>query len=318
MSYQRDTEDFLLYCELTKQYSNNTVRNYRNTLERFGKFLQTKKIEFTKEIDLRVVNDYRKFLNNQITLRGDKMSLKAQAYQIVVLRSFFKFMIRSGSLVLNPDKLELPKARMRRIQFLSDKEITQLIEAISQDINIPEVQKKRNKAIIMTIFGSGLRISELLDLKKVDLPTREDTESRIIIQGKGGKIRSSFLSPVSKELIFEYLESRGIDQNPYLFISFSKNKPKTPKEWTPLTPRMIQMIIQNYARRLGIIKKVTPHILRHSFATKVLKEGGDLRSVQVLLGHANLATTQIYTHITDWQIKDLHSRVFGSHAKNKK
>ena len=119
-------------------------------------------------------------------------------------------MIKNGSLVLNPDKLELPKARMRRIQFLSDKEITQLIEAISQDTNIPEVQKKRNKAIIMTIFGSGLRISELLELKKIDLPAREDAESRIIIQGKGGKIRSSFLSPVSKELIFEYLESRGI------------------------------------------------------------------------------------------------------------
>jgi len=227
-------------------------------------------------------------------------------------------MIKNGTLVLSPDKLELPKTRMRRIEFLSENEIEKLIKAISDDNTIPEVQKKRNKAIIQTIFGSGLRLSELLSLKKVDLPEKSSQESRIIIQGKGGKVRTTFLSPLSQEAIEEYLEARSQDENPYLFVSHSKNRPKNPKKWKPITPRMVQMLIQNYARRLGIYKSITPHTLRHSFATKILQEGGDLRSVQVLLGHTNLSTTQIYTHINDWQIRELHSKVFGKKSSEKK
>ncbi len=314
MAFRQDLEDFLLYCELTKQYSLNTVRNYRNTLERFATFLEKNNIEQTKQIDLDMINRYRVYLNRQTTIRKEPMSLKAQSYQIVVIRSFLKFMAKNGVLVLAPDKIELPKTRMRRIEFLSESEISRLVEAIGNDKNIPEVQKLRNKAIILTIFGSGLRLSELLSLRKADIPPLDDEEARLIIQGKGGKVRTTFLAPLSQEAIHEYLKHRQDDENPFLFISHSKNKPKNNK-FKPLTPRMVQMIIQNYAKRLGIFKTITPHTLRHSFATKVLQEGGDLRSVQVLLGHSNLSTTQIYTHINDWQIRELHSKVFGRKKK---
>ncbi len=312
--FKQDMEDFLLWCELTKQYSYHTVRNYRNTLERFAEFLSQLKIERTNMIDLDVVNGYRQYLNQKDTIRKDKMSPRAQSYQIVVLRSFLKFMLKNGSVVLNPDQLELPKTRMQRIEYLTDKEINQLTQAIINDQSkkTPEVSKARNQAIVLTMFGSGLRLSELLNIKKREV---EDPEGQLIIEGKGGKIRVTYLAPAAKESIQNYLDLRGQDENPYLFISFSKNREKKPKKYKALTPRMVQMMLQNHAKRVGIFKKITPHTLRHSFATKILFEGGDLRSVQTLLGHANLSTTQIYTHITDWQIKDLHKRVFSPKKK---
>jgi len=315
MTLRTDVEDYLLYCELTKQYSPNTVRNYRNTLERICVFMEERaKVTQTKDIDMDAVNAYRRYLSTVTTLRGETMSLKAQAYQIVVLRSFLKFMIKNGALVLNPDRLELPKTRMRRIEFLTDSEVRTLILSIMNDTNkIPEVQKKRNKAIILTIFGSGLRLSELFSLRVTDI---NPADNQLVIQGKGGKVRSAFLAPSAMEAIEEYLQLRGQDDNPWLFVSFSRNRPKTKTKYKPLTPRMVQLMLQDYARRLGIYKHITPHTLRHSFATKVLTEGGDLRSVQTLLGHSNLSTTQIYTHVTDWQIRNLNTKVFGGAKKD--
>ncbi len=307
MAFRQDMEDFLLYCQLTKQYSANTVRNYRNTLDRLARYLESKKITQTKQIDLDTINGYRKFLSTHETLRGEVMSLKAQSYQIVVLRSFLKFMIKNGSLVLNPDRLELPKTRSRRIEFLTDNEIKKLIESILNDTTVPEIQKKRNEAIILTLFGSGLRLSELLSLRKAEIQQSDD--GQLMIQGKGGKIRTTFLAPAGREAIELYLKIRGNDDNPFLFISHSKNKGEKGK-FTSLTPRMVQLLIKKYANRLGIYKRITPHTFRHSFATKLLMKGGDLRTVQTLLGHANIATTQIYTHISDKRIKDLHAKVF--------
>lgn len=356
MSFNRDMEDFLLYCELTKQYSPNTVRNYRNTLERLANFLVSKKIERTQEIDPGIVNDYRLFLSKRDSSRNTKLSLKAQAYQIVVLRSFLKFMIKNGALVLNPANLELPKTRMRRIEYLTDSEVQKLILSIMDDTHkIPDVQKKRNQAIILTLFGSGLRLSELLSIQKAEVAhvaaenynmvnssefniekniNENSVDERLLsmnksvdaekpsevqpllIQGKGGKVRTTYLAPAAIEAVDEYLKLRGIDENPHLFISFSRSREKNPKKWKALTPRMVQMMLQNYAKRLGIYKHITPHTLRHSFATKILMSGGDLRSVQTLLGHSSIATTQIYTHITDWQIKELHSKVFGKKGRD--
>ena len=307
--FRRDLEDFMLYCELTKQYSLNTVRNYRSTLERFATYLDLVKVEQTNMIDLDIINGYRQFLHKKTTLRKDKMSLKAQAYQIVVVRSFLKFMIKNGALVLNPENIELPKTRMRRIEFLTDQEIQNLLSLIIKDTSKTlDVIKKRNQSLILCMFGSGLRLSEVLNLSKNEI---NHPDGQLIIQGKGGKIRTTFLASSASESIKEYLEIRGVDKNPFLFVSFSKNNPKKPKIYRPLTPRMVQMMIQNYANQLGIYKKITPHTLRHSFATKILFAGGDIRSVQTLLGHSSISTTQIYTHITDWQIRDLHKRVFG-------
>ncbi|MEI6728265.1 MAG: tyrosine-type recombinase/integrase [bacterium] len=308
--FRRDLEDFMLYCELTKQYSENTVRNYRNTLARFATYLDLMKVEQTNMIDLDIINGYRQYLHKKTTLRKDKMSLKAQAYQIVVVRSFLKFMIKNGALVLNPENIELPKTRMRRIEFLTDPEIQNLLSLIIKDTSKTlDVIKKRNQALILSMFGSGLRLSEVLNLSKKEI---DHPDAQLIIQGKGGKIRTTFLAPSAIESIKEYLQVRGEDKNPFLFISFSKNNPKKPKIYKSLTPRMVQLMIQSYANQLGIYKKITPHTLRHSFATKILFAGGDLRSVQTLLGHSSISTTQIYTHITDWQIKDLHKKVFGS------
>lgn len=308
--FRHDIEDFLLYCELTKQYSENTVRNYRNTLERLADFLEKMKIERTNMIDLSVVNAYRQFLSKKDTLRKDKMSQRAKAYQITVFRSFLKFMVKSGSVVLNPEKIEMPKTRMRKVEYLTEKEVHSLVSTILNDSNkkTPEVVKKRNTALILSMFGSGLRLSEVLKIKKIETKSED---GQLIVEGKGGKIRATYLAPAALEAIQEYLKVRGEDKNPFLFISFSNNRPKKPKKFNPLSPRMVQMMLQNYAGRIGVYKKITPHTLRHSFATKVLFEGGDLRSVQLLLGHSNVANTQIYTHITDWQIKELHQRVFA-------
>ncbi len=247
MSFKRDMEDFLLYCELTKQYSGNTVRNYRNTLERFQEFLDIKRIERTQDIDLDIVNNYRQHLNKLTTIRKDKMSLRAQSYQIVVLRSFLKFMIKHGTVVLSPDKLELPKVRMQRIEYLTDVEVQRLINSILNDTNkIPEVQKKRNQAIVLAMFGSGLRLSEMLSLRKAEVGAvpfldeenddvqetnlsaqefidqnsksteqndiTEDEIQPLLIKGKGEKYRTTFLAPAAKEAIDEYLKLRGEDK----------------------------------------------------------------------------------------------------------
>ncbi len=349
MALQRDVSDFLLYCELTKQYSDNTIRNYKNTLERLMVFLDEKSVKKSEEISLSLINEYRVYLNQKATLRNDKMAQRSQAYQIIVLRSFLKFLAKHGLQVMNAEALELPKTKMRMIEFLSEEEIGKLVSIILNDASkIPEVQKKRNTALILTMFGSGLRLSELLNLKKANIvgsdyqlflnqkldvnpPNQSDVSEKInevdiieseqaelfteahplIIQGKGGKVRTTFLAPVAKEAIYEYLCLRKDDDCPHLFISFSKNRSSNPKKWKSLTPRMVQMILQKYANQLGIYKHVTPHTLRHSFATKILFESNDLRSVQTLLGHSNIATTQIYTHITDAQTRDLHSKIFG-------
>jgi site-specific recombinase XerD len=310
--YIRDVEDFLLYCQLTKQYSEHTVRNYKNTLDRFGEFLEKNKLVRTNQIDMDIVNKYRQYLDQKESSRHEPMTPKAQAYQIVVLRSFLKFMIRGGALVLNPDKLELPKTRSRRIEFLSDEEIKKLIFSVSNDTTIPEIQKKRNQAIILTMFGSGLRLSELLSLKIHEV---NEEDGRLQIEGKGGKVRTTYLAPAAKQAIEEYVQMRStIDDmtkdNPYLFISLSKNKKRSANA-KPLTPRLIQMLIKKYANRLGIYKRITPHTFRHSFATKLLMKGGDLRTVQTLLGHANISTTQVYTHISDTRVKDVHAQVFS-------
>ncbi len=329
MSLQLDIADYLLYCQITKQFSLNTVRNYGNTLSRLLEFMITKNVYQTKDIDLNLVNEYRRFLSTKESSRNKELSLKAQGYQIVVLRSFLKFLKKQGMLVLDPDKLELPKARMRRVEFLSEEEIHQLIKAILQDSSkVKNVQKKRNVALVMTMFGAGLRLSEVLKLKINEL---SNEDGRLMIDGKGGKIRTTYLPKFALDSIQEYLDIRKehhagilenakttmsdpelypVDNNPYIFVSFSKNAPKALKKQAPLTARMVQMIIQKYANSIGIYKHITPHTLRHSFATKILFEGGDIRSVQILLGHSNIATTQIYTHVTDWQIKELHSKAF--------
>jgi len=354
MTLFEDTQDFLLYCEVTRQYSPATVRNYNQTLNSIQAFLNDRDVTSTEQITLITINEYRRYLNSQITIRGDKMAMRTQAYHIIVLRSFFKYLIKQNRQVLPPDKLELPKSRMRQIEFLSENEVARLIQTVTQRKarRYSQLQQKRDLAMILTFFGSGLRLSELLSLRRNQLSVGDN---QLIINGKGGKVRTAFLSPTSIAAIKEYLTLRQ-DLNPFLFTSSiqnrinpediikngqvpikSKKSSKLTTEATsetddqnktrsllpirvktiakpaykPLSPKMVQNLIQKYSLLAGIEKRITPHTLRHSFATKVLSQGGDLRAVQTLLGHSNIATTQIYTHITDTQTRMLHEKVFG-------
>jgi site-specific recombinase XerD len=314
MTYLHDSAAFLReYCELTKQYSPNTVRNYKNTLERFGIFLESIGVKASRDIDKMTIIKYRAYLDKRVTARKQKMELKSQSYQIVVIRSFLTYLQKEGHLVLNPGSLELPRTHQRLIEFLTDKEIKKLIDHILRDASQGELQRRRNIAIVLTIFGSGLRISELLGLQKKDL---EDEQKRLIIQGKGGKVRTTYLAPAAFEAIFEYIRLRRDSSNPYIFVNHSHNQPLEPDEYRALSPRMVQLMLKNAALAIGVHKKITPHTLRHSFATKLLMKGGDLRSVQQLLGHSNIATTQIYTHITDSSTRDLHTKVFGDDSSH--
>jgi site-specific recombinase XerD len=313
MTFRRDMEQYLeQYCKVIKQYSPNTLRNYRNTLERFADFLEYNKRMYSRDIDHAIIDKYRLHLSNKITNRKDNLNLKSQSYQIVVLRSFLTWMLKQGFLVLNPDSLELPKTKQRSVDFLSDSEVKKLVDAVLNDPDCGDLQRLRNTAIILTIFGSGLRISELLSLQKKDL---QDEEGRIIIVGKGGKVRTTYIAPAAYEAVSNYLHARKTDKNPFIFINHSRNQNPDPEKFTSMSPRMVQMTIKEYTTRVGIFKRVTPHTLRHSFATKVLMEGGDLRSVQVLLGHSNINTTQVYTHITDHSTRELHRKVFGKRHK---
>ena len=242
-----------------------------------------------------------------MSTRGGKLSNKTLAYHIIVLRSFLKYLLEQNRNVSPPEKFILPKTQSRQIEYLTSQEIGQILDTInitrmSKDIHQSEIIKARNKAIVQSIAHSGLRISEILNLPKSSLLNQE---SRLIIRGKGGKVRSAFISDQSMDLILKYLELRGPDDNPYLFIASTQQNQK------PLTSRSAQQMVQKYALLAGIDKQITPHVFRHSFATTALKKGADIRSVQVMLGHSNISTTQLYTHVTDIELEQTHSKIFN-------
>lgn len=302
-----DINDFLMYCELTRQYSQTTIRNYSHTLRRLFDFLSSHKIETSEKIEPKIIDKYRLYLDSLTSTRGDKLDNKTLAYQIIVLRSFLKYLLEQNRNVSPPEKFILPKTQSRQIEYLTDKEVSQILDVIdmtqmSKDWHINAIIKARNKAIIQTIAHSGLRISEILNLPKSSLL---NDESRLIIRGKGGKVRSAFISNQSMDLILKYLEIRGQDDNPYLFIASTQQNQKS------LTPRTAQQMVQKYAQLAGIDKQITPHVFRHSFATTALKKGADIRSVQVMLGHSNISTTQLYTHVTDTELEQTHSKIFN-------
>ena len=366
-------EDFISYCQIIKQYSNNTIKNYQQTLKQFSNYLKdfneqnsqsnSQAILTIFDINITIINKYRRFLASFQTIRGNIMSMQTQSYQIVVIRSFLAYLLRQNYQVLNPQMLELPKSRMRTIDFLDQNEIRILLDFatnITTKNESEELIKWRNLTIIQTLFGSGLRLSELLSLTKNQIE-----QNQIIISGKGGKNRAIFLTKTTRETLCKYLEIRNkfenslktFNTNPFLFVKTNpisnftkhslkevKNKEnqqnlnisptnqnleqnleqklvtnnKNPKiiknqsslkNQKALSPRTVQLILSNLSVKAGL-KKISPHSLRHSFATKVLAKSGDLRAVQVMLGHSNIATTQIYTHITDGHTAKIHAQVF--------
>lgn len=292
--------DFLEHLEVEGGRSAKTIVNYSLYLERFIEF--TGDIEVNK-ISQELVRKYRLWLNRYINkTTGDNLSLITQSYHLIALRGFLTYLSRRDIQSLAADKIILPKTIRKQVTFLQYDEVMRMIEQIPTDSE----QGLRDRAIVELLFSSGLRVSELVNLNRdhINLKRRE-----FMVRGKGQKDRPVFISKNAAEHVAAYLEARQ-DSLPALFLSYSRRSaaPNTSGDYRRLTARSIQRMISQYARLAGITKHVSPHTMRHSFATDLLMNGADLRSVQSMLGHSNISTTQVYTHVTDQHLKDVYER----------
>lgn len=292
--------DFLEHLEVEGGRSAKTITNYSLYLERFIEFAGD--IEVSK-ISQELVRKYRLWLNrysNDTT--GDDLSLITQSYHLIALRGFLTYLSRRDVPSLAADKIILPKTVRKQVTFLQYDEVVRMIEQISTNSE----QGLRDRAIVELLFSSGLRVSELVNLNRdhINLKRRE-----FMVRGKGQKDRPVFISKSAAEHVEAYLNERH-DSLPALFLSYSRRSstPDTSGDYRRLTARSIQRMVSQYARLAGITKHVSPHTMRHSFATDLLMNGADLRSVQSLLGHSNISTTQVYTHVTDQHLKDIHEK----------
>lgn len=290
--------DFLEYLEVEQNRSQKTSENYHLYLNRL--------VDFAGDVDISKVNNelirkWRLWLARYQNEQGDSLSKITQAYHLIALRSFLKFCSKRGIEALTPEKVELPHIVRKQVSFLNEDELRRLF------VTVPTSNKigLRDRAIIGLLYSSGLRVSELVALNRdtVNLKRRE-----FMVRGKGQKDRPVFISEDATTLIQEYLTIRSDSLRP-LFIRYGgAEQTDNSGDYGRLTPRSIQRLVAHYAALAGITKKVSPHTLRHSFATGLLMNGADLRSVQTMLGHSNISTTQIYTHVTDPQLKEVHQK----------
>lgn len=316
--------DFLEYCEIGKNQSPKTVSAYGRYLDRFATFAKSLNIDQPKNIDMETVKRYRLFLNRLENKNGLKLKLISQNYHLIALRAFLKYLIKQDIETLAPEKIELPKNPQRQVEFLEKDELTRLFAALQKEKN--EMPHLRDAAILHLLFSTGLRVSEAASLRQDSLNIER---GEFTVRGKGSKLRVVFLSDEAKEALRKYFAKRK-DNNKALFIGHSTigqkesdkiekeiesqgfkidhNKNDNNKKLEGLTVRQIQRIIKKYCRLAGIVKKVTPHTLRHSFATDLLQGGADIRSVQAMLGHSSITTTQIYTHVTNQGLKEIHKK----------
>lgn len=296
MDFSTAKRQFLEYIEIEKGRSLKTVENYDRYLSRFAHDSGIKTVGSITEDTIR---EFRLKLNRApgVKVRGQSaatMKKNTQNYYMIALRSFLKYCRKRNISALTPDAIELAKTGARHLDLISTDELIRLLKA--PDTTTPK--GLRDKALLELFFSTGLRLSELCSLNH-DLDLSKDEFS---IRGKGEKVRVVFLSEDAKTAIRAYLETRKDMAEP-LFVNNAKNG-----STGRLTPRSIERIVKHYALKAGISKKVTPHVLRHSFATDLLSNGADIRSVQMMLGHANIATTQVYTHITDKQLREVHKK----------
>jgi site-specific recombinase XerD len=296
---------YLEYLEIEKNRSPLTVRNYHFYLNRFIEFSQITKPE---QITYEVVRQFRLFLNRMI-VNGKPLTKSTQNYHSIALRNFLKYLARHDIRTMAPEKIELAKANQRVVEFLDGNDLSRLLEAPLKT-NDPDIIKRRDKAILETLFSTGLRVSELVALRR-DLINLDKDEFTVV--GKGNKPRVVFLSDTARYWLEQYLRKRT-DASLDLFIAHDRAS-RGRKDNNSLTPRSIERLISKYRRRAGISKRTTPHTMRHSFATDLLANGADIRSVQSMLGHASITTTQIYTHVTNQQLRHVHHQF---HAKKKK
>jgi len=296
---------FLEYAEITRNQAAKTLENYAHYLGRFLVFFGPARL--IAEIDLETINNYRLFLNRLLNKNGKPLlTPKTQSYHIIALRAFLKFLIKQDQLTLAPEKIELGRMPQRTVDFLEREELEKLFTAVDRS----SLRGKRDYAILRTLYSTGLRISELVHLNRenINLETRE---FRVI--GKGGKYRIVFLSGEAAAAITDYLTVRQDEWKP-VFINHGRAKAKgdsmpiSRNERKRISPTMVQYLMRKYALKAGLVKKVTPHKLRHSFATDLLKNGADIRAVQEMLGHSSITTTQIYTHLTNRRLKEIHDK----------
>lgn len=311
---QRYAREFLEYCEIERNKSQLTIKSYQHFLKRFVAYAESVGITKPEQITLDTTRQYRLWLNrirDERTGRGFKPI--TQNTHVIVVRAFLKYLTKRDVDTLAAEKIELAKNPAREVSVLDDSELRRIIDATSQEKN--DVIRLRDAAILKTLFSSGVRVSELMGLRRnsINMNSGEFT-----VLGKGDKLRLAFLSPDTLDSIKLYLKKRT-DNNPALFVSVGRgnsvteqiegqSKPSSRHQAAGLTTRSVQRIVNKYAMLAGIMKPVSPHTFRHSFATDLLQNGADIRSVQTMLGHASITTTQIYTHITNEGLREIHKK----------
>ena len=298
MTIKELKSQFLEYLEIEKNRSPKTIENYNHYLTRFINFA---KVESPKDITEETIRRYRLQLNRITDEREKPLKKVTQNYHVIALRSFLKYLAKRDIKAVSAEKIELGKQEEREVVFLEPPELERFLRAPQRD----SLSGLRDRAILETLFSTGLRVSELCSLSQDDIDLKRGEFS---VRGKGSKLRLVFLSDQAKAAIADYLEKRQ-DADEALFIRVPRGEHFEKYENLRLTPRSVQRIIKKHAVAAGIVgKKITPHSLRHSFATDLMRNGADIRSVQALLGHSSITTTQIYTHVTDKQLREVHKK----------
>lgn len=303
MLFAKAKTDFLEYLEIEQNRSQKTIENYDHYLTRLIDFAGDIQV---KDIDVELIRKWRLWLNRLGTNVSDELGRTTQNYHLIALRSFLKYCAKRDIPALAADKVELARVKRPQVTFLNEDEV----ERLFGQPDLATAAGLRDRAILELLFSSGLRVSELVGLNRdsINLKRRE-----FMVRGKGQKDRPIFISPAAAKWVQHYLEKRSDTAKP-LFIRYSgTRKVDLTGNFHRLTARSVQRLVARYARLAGITKHVSPHTLRHSFATDLLMNGADLRSVQALLGHSNIATTQIYTHVTDPHLRAVHEK-FHRHS----
>jgi len=297
-------DQFLEYLEIEKNRSPLTIRNYHHYLTFFESFLE-KKLDHSptlSDLSAENVKIFRLYLSKQKAGKGVFLKKITQGYYVIAFRSFLRWLTRNDYRAISPEKVDLPKPEAHQVKFLESEQLERLLTQPT----VSNISGLRDRAILELLFSTGLRVSELVSLNRdqINLKTRE-----LGVVGKGGRPRVVFISTRAKQWLERYMVGRDDYFEP-LFIRYSGKKidPASGDEAVRLTSRSVQRLVKKYRRKAGIVIQVTPHVLRHSFATDLLTGGADLRSVQELLGHKNVATTQIYTHVTNKRLREIHER----------
>ncbi len=303
------TKEFLEHLEIEKNRASATRDSYAFYLNRFLTFSRLTK---PQQITAEAVRRYRLYLNRLTTSSKEPLKKNTQYYHLIALRAFLKYLSKRDIATLAAEKIELGKMPDRQVEVLGSNDLKTLLDAPLQKLETKKISllQLRDKAILELFFSTGLRVSELCSLQRDAINT---TQEEFTVRGKGSKLRVVFLSPEARHWIGEYRKLRG-DASPYLFIRYDRAA-KTASEEQPLTPRSVQRLVAHYAKVAGITKQVHPHMLRHQFATDLLNNGANIRAVQEMLGHSSITTTQIYTHVSNAELKQVHKKFHGTFTR---